>query len=418
MTETTEKPEPQHSQNLNKKPAESTAPQPTGTPIRSSKAGWIALAFSLVALAMAGYVWRESVLIASIESGEQVNRIAAVEQRFDDFSSAQDDLGAQVSQMESRLAGAQEDFARQIDRLRSEIRAQQANSAVRDEEFRQDIQSLSDSVVQLHFELYGGVDSWRLKEVEQLLLIANDRLHFAEDVGLAGWALKLADSRLRQLADPALVPVRGMLAREIASLDAVATVDVAGTLNALSEIARGVDDLPLAGDVMLAAIESARPPASDTNDTNGTNGTNETNTNDTNNTNNTTDTPSSTSNSLWAAGKSLLADLGALVQVETGGNTAAPILSPELRLMIFEKAKLILESAQLAFLRQRDDVYAARMEEARDWVVANFDGESAEVDAWLAQLDEVAAVAPAASLPDISASLRALRKAMRAAAGR
>ena len=90
--------------------------------------------------------------------------------------------------------------------------AQQADATIRDEEFRQDIQSLSDSVVQLHFELYGGVDSWRLKEVEQLLLIANDRLHFSSDVGLAGWALKLADSRLRQLADPEIVPVRGMLA--------------------------------------------------------------------------------------------------------------------------------------------------------------------------------------------------------------
>ncbi len=368
---------------------------------------------SLIALGVAGYVWRESVLVARVESGEQVGRIAAVERRFDTFSSAQDDLGGQVSQMEAHLASAQDDFARRIERLRSEMRTQQANSAIRDEEFRQDIQSLSDSVVQLHFELNRSVDSWRLKEVEQLLLIANDRLHFAADVGLAREALKLADSRLRQLADPALVPVRGMLAREIASLDAVATVDVAGTLRALSEIARGVDDLPLAGDVMLAAIESARPPASDANDTNGAN-----ETSDTNDPNNTTSPPSSASNSLWAAGKSLLADLGALVQVETDGRTAAPILSPELRLMIFEKAKLILESAQLAFLRQRDDVYSARMGEARDWVVANFDGESAEVDAWLAQLDEVAAVAPAASLPDISASLRALRKAMRAAAER
>ena len=234
-------------------------------------------------------------------------------------------------------------------------------------------------------------------------MIANQRLQLTADVGLAGKALKLADDGLRRLSHSAsglaLGPVREMLADEIASLDAVVPVDVAGTLNALAALARSVEELPLAGDVKTAANDSTAAASPPTEQTAG-------------------------DSSLWAAGQNFLADLGALVQIETDGKPQAPILSGELRRMIFEKTGLILESCQLAFLRAHGEAYAARMEAAKNWVTKNFDTDSAEVAAWLERWATLAAepVSPqpgtgagaGAELPDISASLRALREVMRA----
>ena len=80
--------------------------------------------------------------------------------------------------------------------------------------------------------------------------------------------------------------------------------------------------------------------------------------------------------------------------------------------MIFEKTKLILESCQLAFLREQEEAYRARMDAAKNSVTANFDTESAEVGIWLERWAALAAVSPEAELPDISASLRALRQVM------
>ncbi|MDD9855707.1 MAG: uroporphyrinogen-III C-methyltransferase, partial [Gammaproteobacteria bacterium] len=81
------------------------------------------------------------------------------------------------------------------------------------------------------------------------------------------------------------------------------------------------------------------------------------------------------------------------------------------RAAIYANARLILEAAQLAFLRGDEAVYAERMGAAAAWVGAHFAAESAAARAWLAGLDELARVSPAPRLPDISGSLQALRAA-------
>ncbi len=348
----------------------------------------------LAVLAGGGYLWHQRALNARIagdeqdakQAGEQRDRINAMEKRLDAFLANQTNLGGRVGQLRERLDNAE--------------KTRETGEGIR-EENREKIRGLSDSIAALRSESGRNAEHRGLEEVERLLVIANQRLQLTADVGLAGKALKLAEDGLRRLSHSAsglaLGPVREMLADEIASLDAVVPVDVAGTLNALSALARGVEDLPLAGDVKTAgnhsaAATAASPPAEQTGG----------------------------ASSLWAAGQSFLADLGALVQIETDGKPQTPILSVELRWMIFEKTGLILESCQLAFLREHGEAYAARMEAAKNWVTKNFDTDSAEVVAWLERWAALAAepVSPqtgaGAGLPDISASLRALREVMRA----
>ena len=400
MAETTPKSGPKRPQKSKKTRAATPAPAKTGTKAAATskvgKVGWagragraVAVIGLVVLLAGGGYFWHQGAQNTRVENDEQRDRI-----------------NARVNALRERLDKDEKSFNERVEEIRGEAQAQQDAATAHREKILRDVQVLSDAVAALRAEFGRSVDRWSLEEVERLMVIANQRLQLAADTELAGNALKLADSRLRKLvdADPALGPVRKMLADEIASLDNVATVDVAGTLNALSALSRSVDDLPLAGDVAgnvkgtvadsaaaadeeeAAAESSSADPADDS--------------------------------SLWAAGKNFLADLGALVQVERDDKSLAPILSVELRLMVFEKTKLILESCQLAFLRkqgreqgrERGDVYASRMEAAKNWVTANFDTESAAVDAWLERWAVLAAVSPETELPDISASLRALRE--------
>lgn len=331
----------------------------------------------IAALAGGGYLWQQRALNARIASGEQRDRINDrvndIEKRLDAFLASRENLGESVNQL-----------------------SEQSNDAEKTrEQMRAEIRALSDSMAALRSEFGRSVERLNLEEAERLLVIANQRLQLSADTGLAGNALKLADDRLRRLSNttlgPALGPVREIIADEIAALSDRRSVDVADTLNALSALARSVDALPLAGDVNAAVHAEANADDSSAN------------------------RPADQSGGaswLWDAGKNFLADLGALVQVETDGKSPAPILSDELRRMIFEKTGLILESCQLAFLRAHRDVYAARMEAAKNWVTANFDTESAEVGAWLARWAALAAVSPEAELPDISGSLRALREVM------
>ena len=395
MAEKIPKSGPKRPRKSKKTRAAAPAPAKTGTKAAATskvgKVGWagrvgraVAVIGLVALLAGGGYLWHQGAQNTRVENDEQRDRV-----------------NARINELRERLDKDGKSFNERVEEIRGEALAQQDAATAHREKILSDVQVLSDAVAALRGEFGRSVDRWSLEEVERLMVIANQRLQLAADTKLAGNALKLADSRLRKLvdADPALGPVRKMLADEIASLDNVATVDVAGTLNALSALSRSVDDLPLAGDVVgnvkgtgadSAAAEDEAVEERVSAD------------------------PADDDSSLWAAGKNFLADLGALVQVERDGKSRAPILSVELRLMVFEKTKLILESCQLAFLREqgreRGDVYASRMEAAKNWVTANFDTESAAVDAWLKRWAVLAAVSPEVELPDISASLRALRE--------
>lgn len=353
--------------------------------------GRLALAVGLAALAASAYLVYQSEIRPYIDGAadDGGRRLDAIEQRL----AAQADTSGRVGQLETRLERSEAAFEARLRQWRGELSERQAAAADREQAMLSEVRGLADSVAALRAEAARrrDTDAWRLAEVEHLLVIANQRLQLAGDAQRARRALSLADNRLRDLTDPALAPVRGLIADEIVALDQVASVDVAGTLHALAALSRAVGRLPLAGDALAgldagAAAAPAAPQAAES--------------------------PSEQADGWLAAGKNLLADLGAMVQVETReAGPPRPILSAGMRAMIRARTQLILESSQLAFMRGEGGVYAERMAAAAAWVTENFDAESAAVRAWLSQLSHLAAVTPEVELPDISRSLRALREA-------
>jgi len=97
-----------------------------------------------------------------------------------------------------------------------------------------------------------GADKLALDEVSQLLKLANNSAVFSGDRNSAINALKLADSQLKQLADPRYAVVRRTLNAEIAQLEAIETVDVSSVTAKLSSAANRVPSLPLENEPPVA----------------------------------------------------------------------------------------------------------------------------------------------------------------------
>lgn len=85
-----------------------------------------------------------------------------------------------------------------------------------------------------------------LASIEQLLLLANERLLLATDPDGAALALARADQRLAMLSDPRLHRVREAIANERAALAAMPRPDREGVALTLASLIEQVDNLPLA----------------------------------------------------------------------------------------------------------------------------------------------------------------------------
>ncbi len=425
-----------------KSPAQDAAAvtvSPAAQPARSGNGiGWGAIVLSVLALGAAAYAWYQTAVNARLAGGEQNNRLQIMEQRLDDVGSSQSGVDSLVEQIRQRVADTQTGVADQVSQLRqlvsntesallgqiSEVKQQVAGSETqlsgqiqelraqsdsgrqqlqaslveagaaldaRNDAFRQEFNTLAANIDALQAELGTSVQGWSMREVEHLLVLANQRAQLGQDARGARTALRLADQRLEQLGDPSLTAVRENLSQEIAALDAVQPIDYAGVTNTLSLLSRTLEDLPMRG------VTSISGPTAPTGADAGGDEAAE---------------ASSTGDQILSIGKTFLADLGDLVQVEKGGEPVVPPLSPEIRQMIMERGKLILEGAQVAMMRQQPEIFQDRLETAESWIRERYDDGNDQTLRWLEQLAALKDVNPKMEMPDISASLDTLRGLM------
>lgn len=220
---------------------------------------------------------------------------------------------------------------------------------------------------------------WALTETERLLLIANHRLQLARDTTSALSALRAADRQLALIANPNLVPIRREIAREIVVLEALEKTDVAGLALRLASLADAVDRLPLSGPGKPAVAASAAEAAK------------------------TKEGWRETARDLWS-------DLLALVRIRHDGEARVPLLPPEQQYFLRENLRFTFYGAKLAILHGNGAIYRQNLLNARRWLKEHFDGQASAVSAALAEVEKLLEVKLAAELPDISASLEALRR--------
>lgn len=220
---------------------------------------------------------------------------------------------------------------------------------------------------------------WRIAEVEYLLKVANHRVLLERDVDTAISALSDADRQLDRIGDPSLIPIRQQIANEKNALNAIPLPDIAGLSVQLSDLVQGMGQ--------LSWVTNKRSFNTDDDPR------------DSKQVGNWRDIPAA----IWA-------DIKRLVAVRRSDKPIEPLLPPGEQQYLAQNLGLKLEQSRLALLRRDTPVFRRNLKDARDWVDQYFDKDIASVNHVISAVDKMQQVELQPPLPDISGSLRSLRK--------
>jgi uroporphyrin-3 C-methyltransferase len=294
------------------------------------------------------------------------------------------ELRRERAQLELELARKLE----QIETIGSDSRrlSSDARDVVRDVESRlgqlearlAGMQNQRLAIESLYEELSQSRDEWTLAEVEQILLVASQQLQLAGNVKAALIALEAADARLARSDRPQLTQVRRVIAEDIERLKSSPFVDVTGIGLKLESVISTVDELPL--------VMETRPVEG--------------------NANAAADTPDEGWRLLVAE---MWGDLLSLVRIQRIDAPETPLLAPDQAFFLRENLKLRLLGARLALLARDQAAYRADLAAAVDWSTRYFDVTAPAVASSIETLNELAESDIQIELPDVSASLDAVR---------
>jgi len=228
-------------------------------------------------------------------------------------------------------------------------------------------------------------DRWMADDAEYLIRVASQRLQLAADTRTAIRALEGAEQRLKEMGDPSLLQVRKKVTDDIVALQAIPDPDITGMALTLSGLAKKVDGLPVAGvnpdEVMAAHAGAGGGKAPAAGEEGGWSG-------------------------FWSR---LWTQLKTLVVVRHKGSDSEALVPPDQRFFLKENLKLKLEAARLALLRQDYKAYHDALATADHWLAQYFKAGDPAVDGMRQSLKQLAGATLQPELPDLAATLKALR---------
>lgn len=348
-----------------------TAPRQAAAdrPVRpGAGVAWLALILSLLAIAAAAWFafddWRQRREVAhSTESiAELGDRIASSGESVENLESTISRLAGDDARMGEELASLQQQLTDRKQVLDSLLPR---------------LGNLENDVSALQGASAGARTAWLVAEAEHYLQIANAELQLAADPGLAALALKTADDRLSQLADPAMIGVRQAIADELAALGAMEKPDIEGVTLMLASLGRVVEGLPLKTAVAGEADQGAgqEPDAG----------------------------------AFARAWGSIKQAASGLVKISKPGEGSIPLLTPDAEYFLRTNLALKLEVARLALLRGEQAVFRQSLDDATAWLKQYFESGDTQVASAVETITEIRDGVKVSPAPDISESLRLLR---------
>ncbi|MGI9272482.1 MAG: uroporphyrinogen-III C-methyltransferase [Woeseiaceae bacterium] len=351
-------------------PVASPSPAPK---TRGGGVAWLALLVAAIALAAVAYTiyddWRTqqdlelssgnieasvSTLGGRIDDAREA--LAAIESELDVLAQADSGIGDEIDGLQRKI----DDGLRQFDSLPLRMGNLEASIAT--------LQGVSD----------GARDTWLLGEAEYYMQLANAQLQLANNPDLAALALGMADERIAQLANPALTNIRIAISDERAALDGMSTPDIEGITLQLASLGRVVETLPLRP---IERIEDETSAESD-----------------------------EEQGRLDRAWNSVKQATSGIIKHRTTDEQVMPLISPEAEYFLRTNLSLQMQTARLALLRGEQSVFEESLADAAGWLETYFDASSSQVAAAVASINELRGGMFATAAPDISESLRLLRR--------
>ncbi len=334
---------------------------------------WLALILALAAVGLLGYASlsdRQASRLAAETDQGLAALIGRLQSQSESTGSAVGELRETVAALEAenkRLTAAIEGFNLQLDERSGLI-----------DTVAPRLSSVEKSISNLQGISSGARDTWLSAEAEYYLQIANVQLQLAGNPGLAILALEMADERIAQLSDPALIEVRQALADELAALEAMEKPDIEGTTLTLASLARVAESLPMRR-IEIAVSPDDQPAG-----------------------------PEATG--MDRALASVKGAFSGLVKVIPPDAAVLPLVSPETEALLRANLGLQLQSARLALLRAERAAFEQGLDDALASLDTHFDQQSTQVTSAQETIREIRAGDYAIEPPDISGSLRLLRQ--------
>ncbi len=225
-------------------------------------------------------------------------------------------------------------------------------------------------------------NDWLMAEAEYLVQLANHRLLLEKDVVTAKVALKAADARLAEVADPALLSIRKILARDIQALNTITPVDLAGLSVTLSALSQNISNLPLRTPDPKTRKLTQQEKKQRKHDIN-----------------NIAELPAM----IWR-------DIKNLIIIRQHDKPLQPLMAPEQHFFLTQNLALMVEQARLALLNGQSEIYQERLDTIKKWINEYFDTEHNITRNMLSNIDELKKIDIDPPLPDISSTYAAIKQ--------
>ena len=247
-------------------------------------------------------------------------------------------------------------------------------------------------------------EDWLLAEAEYLLKLANQRVLIEKSATGADALLVEADDILKGLDDPDLFPLRRAIANDLAALRLTKAVDVEGIYLALAALANTVDQLPIKPSREdFGRIDHVTNTDDSAVDHNGV---------DAQDTKIATELAKSDGQGTFYAPllvslNRLMANIKQYVNLRDHAQAPIPVLVPEIHQYVRQNLRLIIEKAQLALLREQQDIYRESLTQAKEWIEQYYP-ESDKSRNFIVQLEQLQTKQIQSNLPNITGSLELL----------
>ena len=276
--------------------------------------------------------------------------------------------------------------AQNIDQQLTSLKQQQIEFNEKNEEQITEIHSFQESLRSNLTNLIRNKqhlrNDWLMAEAEYLVQLANHRLLLEKDVATAAVALKSADARLAEVADPALLNVRKILANDLQTLNNIPTVDLAGLSVTLSALSNNIPNLPLrTPDPKTHKITQAEKTSASTE----------------------VKSVSELPAAIWK-------DIKSLIVIRNHEKPLQPLLAPNQHFFLVQNLALLLEQSRLALLNGHNEIYQERLLTTEKWINLYFDTEHNVTRNMLASIAELQKFDIDPTLPDISSTFSAIKK--------
>ena len=283
--------------------------------------------------------------------------------------------GARLGELGSETQQARASVAQNLAAIReAQMRIAELESRVAD------TQEQRVALEEMYRELSRSADDRVLAEVEQMLVLASQQLQLAGNVRAALGALQAADQRLARAEKLAATPLRRAISQDMEKLKAVPLLDTAGLAVKIEQVIGQADALPL---IISESLPPARATRVRTDDSQG----------------------------FARAARDLWEEMKGLVRIRDVETQDTALLAPSQSYFLRENLKLRLLAARMALLAREEAAFREDLRAAQAWIARWFDPKAKSTAAALATLKQVADTPVTIAVPDINASLAAVRTA-------